>query len=313
LVVLAAAGVLAACSDKEKPRAADPLETGGAAGTGASAGTSGNAGNAGKGGADSGGGGAAGDASTDRDEGGAGDSSTDGGTGGGGSDAGGAAGSSAGSSAGGAGGTLALPCKADAAFPAKALAYSAPTPDALMTALGELTYAATATPFMLVLHDDGSTMIGAVSATQDASGKQVFPASQVPCLQKLVPVTAETFTTEGPPSAIQDPQPRAFLHLQDKAGAVDIELEHVRWTATAAAQCTSVSVDVQAFVPSSAMGVVLHLAAGDHTLGEYYDVDAGLPSPFFFSFQAGLSSFDFTTLAGNPGCTGSGGSAGGSP
>ncbi len=200
-----------------------------------------------------------------------------------------------------------LPCTTDIAFAAKSLTYSSPTPDTLIPMLGELTYDK-AIPFMLVIHDESGTMYGAVSATQDVGGLQAFPLTETPCLQLLVTQDWNVFTTQGPVHYETDPQPLAYLHLTDKAGSVSIKLEHVRWVATTTAQCSDMLVDVQAYIPDSELGLVLHFTDGPHTLGEYYS--GGMKNPFHFVFQGELKTFDYTTLTLDVGCTGAGGSGG---
>jgi|GEM_PF-6636357 hypothetical protein len=203
-----------------------------------------------------------------------------------------------------------LSCTTDIAFAAKSLTYSSPTPDALIPRLGELIYDK-ATPFVLVVHNDSGTMYGAISATQDAGGMQVFPLTETPCLQLLVTQDWNVFTTQGPVHYEADPQPLAYLHLTDTLGPVSIKLEHVRWVATTTAQCSDMLVDVQAYIPDSELSLVLHFTNGDHTLGEYYS--GGMKNPFHFVFQGELKTFDYTTLTLDAGCTGAGGSGGSDP
>ena len=205
-----------------------------------------------------------------------------------------------------------LPCVTNAAFGAQAISFSPPTPDALWTALNEVS--STGSAITLVVYDDGTQMVGAVSATQVGDGASgVFPASEVPCLLALVPEYDDTtFTTQGPPGANQDPQPRAFLHLVDQAGPVVLTLEHVRWYATASPQCASVSVTVDAVVPSDALSLVLHLAGGEQSIAELSGTSGGPLPTVHFTFTGVETPFDFSTLNGTHACGEQAASDGGS-
>lgn len=191
-------------------------------------------------------------------------------------------------------------CDGDFAYGAgDTLAYTDPTPSALASALTEI--AGPGHPISLVLHEDDGAQLGALSATTaDAGGLASFASSDVP----LAPVVAAFGSPPG--VTTDDPQPFALLRFEDQAGPVEIELEHVVWRATQSSRsCDTLSVSLQAVIPSSQLSVVLHLAAGDSTIGELSSGSSGpivgpppppTPVEIAATFEGVLLNFDFDSL-----------------
>ena len=198
-------------------------------------------------------------------------------------------------------------CDKNLAYWGASIAFSAPTPAAFATALASLKGAH---PVSLVLNLKSGVLYGALSATVPGpGGPEVFPKGEVPPLAPAVPsFLAAAVTT-------MDPQPTAFLHFIDLQGPVVIQVEHVQWTAEEGVDCNDMSIDVQAVVPTSQNGIVLHLATGNKTIGELVapppsddgglppvdaDVDGGpsgsLAVPLHLSFKGASMTFDFSTL-----------------
>ena len=208
----------------------------------------------------------------------------------------------------GSGAMAAWSCDGDYAFgaPLTASFFVDPTPPALASALTATL--GTAHPISLVLHLKDGALIGALSATISAGvGKEVFLPDEVPLLAPVV------LAFGSPPGVTSvDPQPRAMLGFQDEEGSVDVELEHVVWRATQGSTCADMSVSFQAVLPPSQFSVVVHLAAGDRTIGELISASGsdsnprvtpiGRPTPtpipveIAAVFQGTPLDFDFDTL-----------------
>jgi len=212
----------------------------------------------------------------------------------------------------GAGGTpsgvLEWTCNGDYAFRAPlSLAFTAPTPPALAKALTAISSGVHAVS--LVLHSKNDTLLGAVSATVAGPGDTDTYS------QNEVPPFAPAVRAFGSPPGVTtvDPQPSAFLHFMDGQGAIDVQVQHVVWRAGEGSSCSDVSVELQAVIPASGLGVKLHLPEGDRTIGELVRgadagsaipiinpiIDAGPPSTpveLRAVFQGEPTAFDFSTL-----------------
>lgn len=191
-------------------------------------------------------------------------------------------------------------CDGDYAFGADAtLAFSDPTPSALASALTSVI--GTGYPISLVLHLEADALVGALSATVEDSGQQIF--LDVPLLE---PVVAAFGSPPGVTSV--DPQPNAVFRFEDEAGPVDIQVEHVVWRATQNSDCADMTVSLQAVIPTSQLSVVLHLPTGDQTIGELISseqpdvtpIGGGEPPPIpveiAATFQGVPLDFDFDSL-----------------
>jgi hypothetical protein len=196
-------------------------------------------------------------------------------------------------------------CDGDYAFGAtSSLVFLDPTPPALASALASID--GETDPISLVLQLRGDALVGALSATtRERSGQEIFLPDHAPALAPLVAAFG------SPPGVTSsDPQSAALLHFEDEAGSVDIQLQHIVWRATQGATCAEMSVTLQAVIPSSQFSIVLHLAAGDQTVGELMDGSGANPGPppiagptptpipveIAATFQGLPLDFDFSTL-----------------
>jgi hypothetical protein len=146
---------------------------------------------------------------------------------------------------------------------------------------------------------------GLSATVQGGGGKDIFPASEVP---PFAPVVAAFGQPPGVTTA--QPQAKAYLHFVDSAGPVEVALTEVLWRAGQVSTCDDVTIEVQATIPASQLGVVLHLAAGSSTIGDLAGVsaDGGVcddakpgacdsgSQPLHFTFQGVPMAFDFSTL-----------------
>jgi hypothetical protein len=198
-------------------------------------------------------------------------------------------GAGAGSAGGGGGSIPAWPCDQDQGYWAMSTAFSAPTPELLAVALNELAYDDDAHPISFVLHAAPSGLAVGLSATTAGANGEVFAAGEMPVFAPIVPTDGEGVTTV-------DAQPRAFLHFVDLGGPVDLEIDHLVWSASETFSCNEVWVDVQAVLPSSTYATVLHLRDGDVTVGELVSQQM-VPAPqVHLSFRGQQMSFDFSSL-----------------
>jgi hypothetical protein len=199
-------------------------------------------------------------------------------------------------------------CDGDYAYWAtSSIVFTAPTPAALAKAFSIVSV--DVHPISLVLHLEKSALLGALSAT--ISGSQhadVFSSNEVPSFASAVPAFGA-----APGVTTVEPQQSAFLHFEDRTGAIAIQLEHVVWRATEGTSCNDLTVAFQAVLPSSQLAVVLHLPDGDRTIAQVLSapdagptvaivnpiVDASSPvAPVEIGavFEAAPTTFDFTTL-----------------
>lgn len=191
-------------------------------------------------------------------------------------------------------------CDGDYAFGASdTLAYGDPTPAELASALVEVN--GPGHPISLVLHLADGTLSGALSATTGGGdGQEVFTSNDVP----FAPAVAAFGSPPG--VTTDDPQPNAVLRFEDEAGPVEIQLEHVVWRGTqGSTSCDTLTVSLQAVIPSSQLSVILHLQAGDKTIGELSSGSStpivGPPPPptpveIAATFEGVPVDFDFDTL-----------------
>lgn len=146
--------------------------------------------------------------------------------------------------------------------------------------------------------------MGALSATtDDGGGQEVFLPDDVPALGPVV----EAF---GSPPGVtaDDPQPSAMMRFEDEEGILDIQLEHVRWSARQGATCADMTVSMQAVLPASEFDFVVHLPTGDKTIGELVATEPPVVPPIGGSdpdpppveiaatFEGIPLDFDFETL-----------------
>jgi len=196
-------------------------------------------------------------------------------------------------------------CDGEYAFGATSeLAFLDPTPPALGSAL--TTIEGATHPISLVLHMNAGSLTAALSATiEGGNSKDRFLPSDVPPLAPAVPAFG------SPPGVTTvDPQPNAVLLFWDEAGPVDVQIEHVVWRATQGSSCADMGVSFQAVIPTSQNSIVLHLPAGDQTIGELIRASGsgprvtpiGAPAPtpipveIAATFQGTPLDFDFDTL-----------------
>ena len=183
-------------------------------------------------------------------------------------------------------------CSGNAAYRATSTAFTSPTASNLASALDELVYSYEARPLSIVIHDDGYSRLGALSATTSQGGDMVF-AAPAPALIALEE-TAEGFGNLSP-------QPDGLLSLVDAQGPVMIALEEIRWRARPDDGCGSIWVSFDAVIPASEGAKELHLSGGTVTIatlaGATGAPDAGLTGyPVHAWFLGESMVFDFTSL-----------------
>jgi hypothetical protein len=202
---------------------------------------------------------------------------------------------------GGGGGTGTMPspawtCSGDAAYRATSTAFTSPTAPSLASALDELVYAYEARPVSIVIHQDGYSRLGALSATTSQGAAMVF-AAPAPALVPLEE-TAEGFGNLAP-------QPNGQLSLVDTQGPVMIALEESRWRARPDDGCGSIWVAFDAVIPASEGAKELHLGGGTATIatlaGATGAPDSGVTGyPVHAWFLGESMVFDFTSLPSSP-------------
>ena len=187
-------------------------------------------------------------------------------------------------------------CDGNYAFGAgSTLAFLEPTPADLASALTTINGATHA--ISLVLHLNEGTLLGALSATTEGdNGKQLFLPDHVP---PFAPAVAAFGSPPGVTSV--DPQQNATLHFVDEAGPLDIQLEHIVWRATQGSSCADMTVSMQAVIPTSELSVVVHLPAGEQTIGELVSASSsGSPTPIGGSDPPALPVEIAATFVGVP-------------
>ena len=168
-------------------------------------------------------------------------------------------------------------------------AFSSPTPEPLAEALNELGYDDDAHPISFVIDALPAGLSVGLSATAAGANGDVFPAGEAPIFAPIVPTDGEGVTTV-------DAQPRAFLHFVDLSGPVDLEIDHLVWSASETFNCNNVWVDVEAVLPPSTYSTVLHLHDGDMTVGDLVNQQM-VPAPqVHLSFRGQQMTFDFGSL-----------------
>jgi hypothetical protein len=179
-------------------------------------------------------------------------------------------------------------CNTNQGYWAVSTGFTSPTPEPLAEALNELGYDDDAHPISFVIKG-GSTVTAALSATVTGGTGDTFPSGEEPAFAPLIATDGEGVTTT-------DAQPKAFLHFVDGAGPVDLEIDHLVFTASETFDCNSVFLDVQAVVPSSTYDIVLHLSGGDMTVGDLVGQQT-VPAPqVHLTFSGQPMSFDFSSL-----------------
>jgi len=235
-------------------------------------------------------------------------SSSSGETGGSGASGGGGGGTAGGGGAGGAdagtggptdAGAADPPCTNDLAYWALGMSFVSPTPQPLGQALSELAYDSATHPISIVLRAKGgvATATLGVSATADnGAGLQIFPMGTQPQFVSAL-LSFGGFQSGAPQST-------GVLHLVDSVGTVDIELNNIIVRLNSSSGCSNVLGVLDAEIPTSESGKVLHLKAGDSTIGDLGaggggggQKDAGaLPILVRGFFSGETMSFDFTSL-----------------
>ncbi len=163
-------------------------------------------------------------------------------------------------------GSLRWSCRTERAYRSKvALTFVEPTPPALAAALTEVTRAAR--PISLALVERDATWFVALTATRmGTGGREARFADRDASLARLV----LAFGAE-PSVTSERPLPKAQLQIVDKRGPGFLPIERLLFRATQAESCDVLDVDVQALVPTTELGTVLHLASGDKTIAQLAD------------------------------------------
>jgi hypothetical protein len=179
-------------------------------------------------------------------------------------------------------------CNQDQGFWAMSTGFTSPTMEPLAEALNELGYDDDAHPISFIVHA-GSSVTAALSATVAGANGDVFPANEAPSFAALVPTQGEGVTTV-------DAQDHAFLHFTDMSGPVDIEIDHLVFTATETFSCNQVFLDISAVLPASNYATVLHLADGDVTVGDLVRQQTTPAPEVHLTFRGQPMTFDFSSL-----------------
>lgn len=183
-------------------------------------------------------------------------------------------------------------CDGDAAYRATSTAFTSPTAEALALALNELVFGYEARPIAIVLHQAGPLRQGVASATTDASGLEqlVAPAPALGALDE----TAEGFGNAAP-------QAYGSLTLVQPSGPLSVALEEVRWRVRPNDGCGSIWASLDAVIPATEGGKVLHLQSSTASIADLATPeggpDGGLAGyPIHAWFLGESMPFDFTSL-----------------